>query len=151
MMNQIAREIYSSLLYWGISSAAEFVGYTGCKEFFEKRYHEERSHAEKFFAYLNDKQFCVQIPAIDAVVVQARTIQEFFQMSLDHEKKVTAFLNRLYEMAFSSRDNATAIFMEWFVREQVEEEAMMKNILDRINLAQGNTAALLQIDAELKS
>ena len=148
LIEQMGREIYSSLLYLHLSSCAQFVGYQGCAKFFKSKYDEERGHADRIFNYLNDRQYVVPVEAIPRICVNATDIHSFFIAALDHEKMITKSLNLIYQVA-KSEDSATAIFLEWFVHEQVEEEAGVKNVLDRIKLAAGNTAALLQIDREI--
>jgi len=148
LIEQLGRELYSSLLYLHLSSCAQFVGYQGCSKFFKAKYAEEREHADKIFNYLNDRQYMVPIPELPRICVNATDIHSFFVAALDHEKMITKSINLIYQVA-KSEDSATAIFLEWFVHEQVEEEAGVKNVLDRIKLAAGNTAALLQIDREI--
>lgn len=146
---QIGMEVYSSLLYWRIYGAMDIVGLFGAAKFFKKRYDEERSHAEKFFEFLLDKQVNFNLAGIKPITVNPKSLKEAFEAALSHELVVTQNLVNLYN--HPSIDPMSSIFMQWFLQEQIEEEASLKNMLDRIELAQTNPGALLLIDHELLS
>jgi ferritin len=146
---QVGLEIASANLYWVLSGVANNRGLFGTEKFFKDKYSEEIKHADGMFKFLLDKQWMVFIPEQPAIVTAPCSLEEFFMAALQHEKMITRKISDLYFLARET-DAATCIFLEWYVREQVEEEAGVKSILDRIRLASGNSAALLQIDFELK-
>lgn len=145
---QVGHETSAATLYLVLSGVANNLGFFGTEKFFLAKYDEELNHAKRIFKYLLDKQYPIFMPEMPAILVSVRSIEEFFSLALSHEKSITKRIHELYLLA-SKIDPATAIFLEWYVREQVEEEAGIKSILDRINLAQGNISALLSIDTEL--
>lgn len=144
---QISFELYSSILYWKISAAMDLVGLKGAHKFFEARYNEERSHAEKFYNYLLDKQVNFNICGLEPITDNPKTLQEAFTAALNHELLVTQALTALWD--HPNVDPISKIFLQWFLQEQIEEEASLKNVLDRIDQAAGNASALLVIDQEL--
>jgi ferritin len=144
---QISMEVYSQLLYWRLSGAMDIVGLTGASKFFKVRYNEERTHGEKFFEYLLDKQINFNLAGIEPIMVNPRSLKEAFEAALSHELVVTQCLISLHD--HPKADITSRIFLQWFLQEQIEEEASLKNILDRINLASDNPSALLLIDHEL--
>jgi ferritin len=144
---QISFEIYSQLLYWRLSASMELIGFKGAAKYFLARYNEERTHGEKIFAYLQDKQINFNIAGINPILDNPKSLKEAFEAALSHELLVTQSLVGLY--VHPNIDPMSSIFLQWFIQEQVEEEATLKNILDRIELAQDNPSGLLLIDHEL--
>jgi ferritin len=147
MAEQIGLEIYSQLLYWKLSASMDLFGYVGASKYFETRYNEERAHAEKFFAYLKDKQVNFNLPGIVPITVDVRDIRSAFEAALNHEVQVTRCLTSLYE--HPQIDPISKIFMQFFLLEQIEEESTLKNVLDRLECANNNSSAILLIDNTL--
>jgi ferritin len=110
---------------------------------------EEEEHAMKFFEYIIERQGRVVLEAIDAPIAKWRTPRDLIQDAYNHERKVTESIHKIVELADSEKDHATAIFLQWFVTEQVEEEANANEILQKLQLIGNETSALLVLDGEL--
>jgi len=110
---------------------------------------EERTHAMKIFAFLADRGIKVILQAIPQPPVDFASAQEIFEETLKHEKKVTGLLNQLYELAKKSDDHAAAIFLQWFITEQIEEEKNATAILETLKMIKPDSAALIMLDREL--
>lgn len=110
---------------------------------------EELSHAMKLFGYVNDRGGRVALQAIEAPPLDFKSPLEMVQEVLQHERKVTAMINSLYEVALKEHDYATQVHLQWFLTEQVEEEKNAGEIVERLQMAGAQPAALLLLDREL--
>lgn len=146
---QINAEYYSSYLYLAMSAYAESVNFHGTAHWFRKQAHEELEHVEKFFAYIVDRGGRVKLKAIEAPQAEWKSVAEAFENTLSHEQHVTKLIAGLMEQARSENDYATEIFLQWFVSEQVEEEAAAQDILDKLDLIKGSSGGLYMLDREL--
>jgi ferritin len=143
---QIKHELYSSHLYLSIESYFENIPLEGFAKWFHNQAKEEHEHAMKIYDYLIDRNLSVDMPAIDKPPVKFNSIEEAFELALNHERKVTQSIYRLYEMAMQEKDHATHVFLQWFITEQVEEEKNAMDNFDQIKFAAGNPAAILVLD-----
>jgi ferritin len=109
---------------------------------------EENGHAMKFFQYIQDRGGRVVLEAIAKPSSDFSSPLDAFEQSLAHEKKVTASIHNLYELALANRDYATVSLLKWFVDEQVEEEKNASEMVDRITMAGDNSNALLLLDSQ---
>ncbi|KJJ85926.1 ferroxidase [Candidatus Omnitrophus magneticus] len=147
--NQINKEIFSAYLYLGMSSYAFSKGLSGMANWFSVQVKEELTHAQKFFDYLNHQGAKVSLFAVDAPDQKFSSPADLFKKTIEHEKKVTALINELSFLANAEKDRATDIFLQWFVTEQVEEEAAALDIYQKLNLVGDNGHGILLIDGEL--
>jgi ferritin len=147
--DQIRKEIYSSYLY--LSMAAQFasMNLNGFAHWMKIQASEETKHAMKIYDHLNARNGKVILQQIDAPPSGWKSAQEMFRDAYQHEQKVTESINKLVELAREEKDNATKVFLQWFVNEQVEEEASTNEILQKLQLIGDNPAALIVLDAEL--
>ena len=143
---QIGHEFYSSNLYLSIASFFENIPLEGFSRWFRKQAKEEHEHGMKIYDYLLDRNLHVDLPAIDKPVTKIESVEQAFEMALEHEKKVTKWIVAIYELAVAQKDHATHIFLQWFISEQVEEEKNAQDNLDRIKLIGSDKAALFVID-----
>lgn len=143
---QIKHEFYSSYLYLSMSSYFENIPYEGFSKWFRKQAEEENEHGMKIYQYILDRNLHVDLQAIDKPTTKFNSLEEIFQMALDHEKKVTELIYKIYDMAVKERDHATHVFLHWFIMEQVEEEKNATDNLDQIKLAGNDKAALFILD-----
>ena len=148
---QIKHEFYSSYLYLSIASYFENVPLDGFMKWFRKQAEEEHEHGMKIYNYINDRNCQVELQAIDKVPFKFNSIEEIFELALAHEKKVTHWINEIYELALKEKDHATAIFLQWFITEQVEEEKNAQDNLDQIKLIGDDKAALFVLDQNYRS
>jgi ferritin len=146
---QINREIYSGYLYLAMASYAKDSGLSGVANWFSVQLQEELSHAQKFYNYIQQRNGKVTLESIEEPGQRFSSVTDLFEKTLDHEKKVTAMINDLVSLALEEKDRATEIMLQWFVTEQVEEEANANDILQRLKTFGENGNALLMIDQEL--
>ncbi|NQS90073.1 ferritin [Patescibacteria group bacterium] len=146
---QMNREIYSGYLYVGMAAYATELGAAGVANWFTVQMQEEMSHARKFYDYVNQQGGRVRLEAIEEPPQDFSSITDLFEKTLDHEKIVTALINDLVVLAQKEKDKATETFLQWFVTEQVEEEANPTEILQKLKLAGGEGPGLFMIDNEL--
>ena len=146
---QINAELYSAYLYLSMSAYASHINMPGAAKWFFVQGQEETTHAHKIYGYLLDVGEPVTLEAIQKPPVTFKSVLAMFEAALSHEKKVTALINGLSNQAAGEKDNATQIFMQWFVTEQVEEEKNATEIIARIKMAGSSTGALMFIDKDL--
>lgn len=146
---QINKELYSAYLYLGMASYSASLGLNGFANWFGIQVKEELLHAQKMYDYVNQQGEIVKLDAIDSPEQDFKGPEDIFSRTLKHEQKVTAMINNLVSVAREENDNATGIFLQWFVTEQVEEEASASEILQRIKLVGGKGDGLFMIDKDL--
>ena len=147
---QINAEQYSALLYLSMSAWCNQKGLQGFANWMYVQYKEELTHANKFFNYVNDRGGKVVIKAIDQVDIDFESVIDVVEKTLAHEQKVTGLINNLVDIAFDVRDHATQSFLQWFVDEQVEEEANVEAILDSLKLIDGQGNGIFMLDREMR-
>jgi len=147
---QINAEFHSAYLYLSMSAYFLSSGLTGYANWMRIQYQEELAHATRFFDYVNERNGRVELSPIAEVPVNFSGIVNVFEETLLHEQKVTGLINRLMDVAISENDHATRSFLQWFVDEQVEEEANVEQILDNLNLIKGEGQGLLMMDREMQ-
>jgi ferritin len=147
---QINAEQYSALLYLSMSAWFNQKGLQGFANWMYVQYQEELTHANKIFNYVNDRSGKVVIKAIDQVDIDFDSVIDVVEKTLVHEQKVTGLINNLVDIAFEVRDHATQSFLQWFVDEQVEEEANVEEILDSLKLIDGQGNGIFMLDREMR-
>ncbi len=148
---QINAEMWSAYLYMAMSLDASFKGLNGAASWFRKQYDEEMSHAFKFIDYLKGQLAKVELKPVAEVPSSWESIAAMFSQTLEHEKKVTSMIHSLCCLASDEKDFATANFLQWFVNEQVEEEATASGIIDALKYIGDDKAAVYMFDKELGS
>ncbi len=146
---QINEEFHSAYVYLGISALAEAKGLPGFANWFRMQYQEELDHAMRFFNYVNERDGEVMLTSIAGPELGDETPLSMFEKALEHEQHITSCIFKLKDLARSESDHATDVFLEWFVNEQVEEEANVKSVIDQLRLVNGNPNGLFMIDREL--
>ena len=146
---QIMHEFYASQYYLSMSAYFERTGYPGFANWMRLQSDEERGHALRIFDFVNDREGRVDLGRIDAPPAEFGSPLEVFRAALAHERKVTALIGDLYRLAAEEADYPTQVMLQWFVNEQVEEEKVASEIVDRLRLAGDDTSALLLLDTEL--
>ena len=121
----------------------------GVAAWFFAKHAEELAHAMKMYRYLIDQDAPVRLTEITAPEAVEPKVIEMFEHTLAHEREVTAHINDLVDHALSEKDHATNIFLQWFVTEQIEEEATVNDILGRVRLFGDQGQSLMLIDNEL--
>ncbi|RXJ81920.1 ferritin [Arcobacter sp. F2176] len=146
---QLNKEFQSSYIYLGMSAYASKIGLNGSSSWFLVQYQEEVAHAMKLFKYLENQEVHVTLPKIEEANVDFKSILDTFKKALAHESKMSANLNELSDLTMKNKDHATYNMLQWYVTEQVEEEATLNTIIDKIKLVGDNGYGLYAIDQEL--
>ena len=146
---QVNAELYSAYLYQSMSAYSAYIGLKGAANWFDVQAQEEMVHARKLYDYVNSQGAHVVLAAIDEPPSEFKSLVDMLECTLEHEKKVTGLINDLVAVASAENDNATGIFLQWFVSEQVEEEESASDMLSRAKLAGDAGAGLFMIDNEL--
>ena len=146
---QINAELYSSYLYLAMSAYFMSISLTGFANWMRVQAQEELVHAMKFFDFVNERGGRVALGAIDGPPTAWDSPLQAFQDAYDHEQKVTALINGLVDLAIEERDHAANAFLQWFVTEQVEEEASADAVVQQLKLAGGAGGGIFMIDREL--
>ena len=147
---QINAEQYSALLYLSMSAYFHNNGLPGFANWMYIQYQEELTHANKFFNYVNERGGKVQLKAIEQMPTEFEGIIDIIEKTLVHEQLVTSLINNLVDVAYEVRDHASQSFLNWFVDEQVEEEANVQEILDTLKLIDGQGNGIFMLDREMR-
>lgn len=151
LSEQFNKELYSGYFYLGMASYAASKGLDGFANWFYCQWNEEAIHAKKLFDYIHNRGERMMLKAIDGPLQDFSSAKDLFEKTLAHEKKVTGLIKNLVKLAGEENDRKTADFLQWFVKEQVEEEATPARILNKIEEAEKNKKGLSEIDKELAS
>ena len=146
---QINRELYSAYLYLAMSADAMNKGFKGAAAWFAVQFNEEQGHALRFIKYLQDQNAKVDLTAIDEPKKTWKDLLDMFQNTRAHEKTVTANINKLMALAVAEKDFASQGALQWFVNEQVEEEANDTEVIWMLEMASGSRGALFMADKKL--
>lgn len=146
---QIEREGYSSNLYLAMASWAETNGFGGVASWLYAQADEERLHMLKFIKYVNERGGSAVIPALGKPAPVFDGVEEMFREVLKHEEFITASINEIVALTLDEKDFNTYNFLQWFVSEQVEEEASVRAILDKVKLV--GKANMYQFDRDIMS
>ncbi len=146
---QINEELYSAYLYLSMSSWFDSIGLKGFANWMKVQFEEELEHAMKFYNYLLFQGAEVKLMAINEPPHTWKSPLDAFEQTLAHEQHITKCINDLADLADELRDRATQNFLQWFIDEQVEEEANDREIIDRLKLIGDNTNGLFMLDREL--
>jgi ferritin len=146
---QVEREGYSSNLYLAMASWAETNGFAGVAQWLYIQSDEERIHMLKFIKYINERGGKAIMPAMKKPPVDYKGVEDLFKDVLKHEEFVTASINEIVALTLAEKDFNTNNFVQWFVTEQVEEEASVRTILDKLHLVGKNN--MYQFDRDISS
>ena len=147
--DQINAEYYSSYLYLSMSAWCEQADLKGFAHWFRIQSQEELLHVAKFFDYVFDRKGRVVVTSIQAPPADWKSPVDVFQAALAHEQHVTARISKLASLSAAENDFATHTLLEWFINEQVEEEASVDVIVQQLKLAGDTPAVLFMLDREL--
>jgi ferritin len=147
---QLNREMYSSYFYLALSAYGESLGLRGIARWFFAKNQEELTHAMKFYRYLVGQGASVTLAEVKAPPTAFSGVIDAFEQTLAHERHVTESIHQLVDTAREHRDHASEIFLHWFVTEQIEEEAVVQDILSRMRLVGDSGEGLYLMDKELE-
>ena len=146
---QINNELYSAYLYTAMSADAHHAGFKGVANWFMVQGKEEMTHAMKLYAYVQDQQGRVALQAIQEPPARFKSVLDMFEKGLAHEQSVTKAINELTDLAAKENDHATAIALQWFITEQIEEEANATEIVGQLKMVKESVGSLFMIDHQL--
>ena len=148
--NQIKIEAESSQVYLSMACWAENQGFEGVAQFMYAHSDEERMHMLKLVKFVNERGGHAIVSALAAPASKFGALKDMFQTLFDHEVMVSESINDLVHISLEGRDYATHNFLQWYVAEQIEEEALARNILDKINLIGDDKGGLYLFDNDVK-
>ena len=146
---QINKEFYSAYLYLDFSNYFEQQGLDGFANWYKVQAQEERDHAMLFYQYLQNED---QVVTLDAIAKPDKTFtchMDVLQAGLEHEKYVTSLINEIYANAYQAKDFRTMQFLDWFVKEQGEEETNAKDLITKMELFGSDPKSLYMLNQEL--
>jgi ferritin len=147
--SQINAELYSSYLYFSMEAYFESQGFPGFANWMRCQTQEEIVHAMKMFDFVNERNGRVELKEIAQPPIKWDSPLAVFEAVYEHEQKVTGLINKLVDLAIKEGDHATNNFLQWFVAEQVEEEASACSVVDKFKLIGKSAGNLYQFDREL--
>ena len=147
---QIRVEAESSQIYLAMACWAEIKGLEGIASFMFAQSDEERDHMLKLVKFINERGGHAHISQLNAPNVTFKSFKDMFQMLFEHEVFVSETINNLVDISLQEKDYATHNFLQWYVAEQIEEEAMARSILDKVNLVGDDKVVLYLFDRDIK-
>lgn len=148
---QINAEFYSAYMYLSMSAYLAQINLNGFANWALMQYHEENEHALKLYNYVIQRNGKVILEAIKKPKVEWDGVIDVFEAILKHEQYVTSLINKLMTLSIQENDYAGTSFLQWFVDEQVEEEASVDDILQQLKLVEGKGTGLFMLDKEAGS
>lgn len=147
--DQIKHELYSAYFYLSMSAWAESANLGGAAKWLAVQAKEEQEHAMKFYGYVHDRGGKVTLQAIPQPPNEFTSLLDVFEQVQEHEAKVTALINRLYELSLKENDYPTQVMLQWFIEEQVEEEKNAAQVVDTLRMVGAQAQGLFQVDRML--
>ncbi len=148
--DQIQFEYYSAFTYKAMQTYFEAEDLSGMANWMNIQFQEEMEHAEKMFHFVCETGGKVNLQAIEAPRNEYNSILEIFEVTLQHEQEVTARINKLMDLAQEEKNHVAQIFLQWFVTEQIEEEANVSQIIAKLKRIKDDGRGLMMIDQELE-
>lgn len=149
--NQVTAELEASLVYLQLSYFLDDMGLVGMRDWMKNQSKEELEHAHKFSQHLLDRGYVPQVGDIAPPKLDISTAVDAFEAALSHEQKISGLIRELAALQDAVKDYDSRPLINAFLEEQVEEEATVGEILDRLRIAGDSGSGLLNIDSELGS
>ena len=146
---QLRFEFESAYLYLAMAADCESKNFGGIGAWLRTQWQEELSHGMKIYKYINECGGRVTLEAIEKPQAEFASPTAIFTSVLEHEQKVTRAINALYDLAIKENDHATQIELQWFVKEQIEEERNASDVLHMLKMAGEGGVSLLMLDRQL--
>ncbi len=146
---QLNFELYSAYVYLAMAANADSMGLKGFSNWFHVQYQEELFHADRFYAYILEKEGEIELEKIDKPKKEYKDAYDLFEATQLHEREVTKRIYELASLALKEHDHGTHSWLQWFITEQQEEEANVKDIKDKLKLAGSTGQGLFMINTEL--
>ena len=148
---QINKELYSSYLYLSMSSYCASTGFMGFANWMRIQAQEELAHAMKIFDYVIERGGNAELKTVEQPDSTWINLTNVFEATLKHEQFITSSINHLMEVAISEKDFASMAFLNWYVNEQIEEEATADELLKKLQYIAEDKNAMLTLDKELST
>jgi ferritin len=149
LQEQVNAEMYSAYLYLSMSACCESMNLRGCANWIRVQAGEEMTHAMKIYDYIIERGGEMELRAIEKPPSTWDSPLDIFKQAYEHEVKVTGMINNLVNIAQEEKDHATNNMLQWFVSEQVEEEASADDIVRKLEMVGNDKRGLLMIDRDL--
>ncbi|MDA3823627.1 MAG: ferritin [Bacteroidales bacterium] len=149
--SQINAELYSAYLYLSMSAYFQEKNLPGFASWMESQAAEEMFHAKKFYNYVIERGGRGDMRAIEAPPKEWKSTVDVFEETLKHEQHVTALINGLVDLAIELKDHASNNMLQWFIAEQVEEEATSDEILNKVKMIVDSKSGMYQLDKEMST
>ena len=146
---QLNAELYSAYMYLSMTAWFEAMNLDGFASWMKAQALEEVEHAMKFYNFINERGGRVRLMPIEGPPTDWDSPVDVFEAAYKHEQYVTSLINDLVNLALEEKDHATQIFLQWFVTEQVEEEASFSSILEKLRMVGESPGPLFMMDREL--
>jgi ferritin len=146
---QIKNELYSAYLYLSMAAYFDSINLPGFAHWMRLQFAEEQDHAKKFYHFVYERGGRVILEALDQPPSEWASPLAVFEETLKHEQKVTALIDDLYALAVQENDYASQVFLQWFISEQVEEEANATQIIETLKMVGEKGQALIMLDHQL--
>ena len=146
---QVAVEADSSQVYLAMASWAETLGFEGVSTFMYAHSDEERQHMLKLIKFINERGGHAKVSNLKAPPLEFGSFKDMFQKLFEHEVRVSKSINDLVEITLEEKDYATHNFLQWYVSEQIEEEALARHILDKLKLIGDDKGGLYLFDRDI--
>lgn len=147
--SQVNAEFFSSYLYLSMAAHFERSSLPGMATWMRFQAQEELGHALKIFSFINERNGHAILAEVEGPKTEWSSALEAFEDSYAHEQKISGLINDLANLAREEKDHATATFLQWFITEQVEEEASVSTVVDQLKLVGDNGVALFMVDGQL--
>ncbi len=147
LIQQVEKEGFSSNLYLAMASWAEVNGFKGVSEWLFAQAEEEHMHMLKFIKYINERGGHAIISSFEKPEGNYKSVVQLFDQVLDHERYVTASINKIVELCLEEKDHTTFAWIQWFVNEQIEEESSVQTIIDNLKLV--GSGSLYMFDRDI--
>ena len=146
---QLNRELYSAYLYFSMAAYFEDMNLEGFANWMKAQAEEELGHVLRFYNYIYDRNGRVELKAVQEPPKEWDSPLAAFEAAYEHEKFITRHIHELAALAEEEKDYSTRAFLEWFINEQVEEEANVKKIVDKLKFAKDSPQVIFMLDQEL--
>ena len=147
--DQVAAELYSAYLYLGVACGFDKIGLTGFGHWLKCQYHEENGHALRIISYISDHDGNVELGDIKASVIDWECPCEAMRIALEHERRITKRIYTIMSAAREEADFATEGLLDWYVREQTEEESVLDKIVKKLEMIGENKEGWIWMDKKL--
>ena len=147
--DQVNKEFYSAYLYLDFSIYYEEMGLDGFANWYKIQAQEERDHAMLMMQYLQNNGEKVELKAIDKPDKELKDKLQVLKLGLEHERYVTSLIHAIYDVAYQVRDFRSMQFLDWFIKEQGEEEKNAEDLIKKMELFGGDSKSLYMLNSEM--